>query len=40
MCGAFAAVIRDERTGRTVFFRDQVGQKMLWYAAAGSELLC
>ena len=38
--GAFAAAIRDERTGRTVFFRDPVGQKMLWYAVAGGELLC
>lgn len=38
--GAFAAAIRDERTGNVCFFRDPVGQKMLWYAAAGSELLC
>ena len=37
--GAFAAVIRDERTGRTFFFRDPVGQKMLWYAAADGALL-
>lgn len=38
--GAFAVVIRDERTGHTCFFRDPVGQKMLWYAVADGELLC
>ena len=38
--GAYAIVIRDERQGRTYCFRDYVGQKALYYAVAGGELLC
>ena len=37
--GAFAVVIRDERSGRTYCIRDQVGQKVLYYAVAGGELI-
>ena len=40
LCGAFAGAIRDEHTGCTYLFRDPVGQKMLWYAVIGGELLC
>ena len=38
--GAFAVVIRDERSQRTCLMRDPVGQKMLWYTVAGGELIC
>ena len=37
--GAFAIVIRDERTGKTYVIRDQVGQKQLFYAVVSGELL-
>lgn len=38
--GAFAIVLRDERSGLTYCIRDHVGQKVLYYAVAGGELLC
>ena len=38
--GAYAAAIRDEKEQKLFFFRDHVGQKMLYYTVAGGELLC
>ena len=40
LCGAFAAAVLDDKNGRLVCFRDQVGQKQLFYAVAGDELIC
>ena len=38
--GAFAIVIYDEKEQKTVCFRDQVGQKQMFYAVVDGELLC
>lgn len=38
--GAFAFVIDDASSGKRYVFRDQVGQKQMFYAAVGGELLC
>ena len=38
--GAFAFALFDEAADKLYVFRDQVGQKQMFYAAVGGELLC
>ena len=38
--GAFAFAVWDGRQGKLFIFRDPVGQKQMYYAAADGELLC
>ena len=38
--GAFAFALYDDADGKLYVFRDQVGQKQMFYAAVGGELLC
>lgn len=40
LCGAFAIVLRDEKVQKLYAIRDHVGQKQLFYAVVGGELLC
>lgn len=38
--GAFAFAVYDEKADKLYVFRDQVGQKQMFYAQVGDELLC
>ena len=40
LCGMFAVVLWDDAEKKLVAFRDQVGQKQLFYAMCGDDLIC
>ena len=40
LCGAFAIALWDDKAQKLYVFRDQVGQKQMFYAVVDGELLC
>ena len=40
LCGAFAFALYNEADGKLYLFRDQVGQKQMFYSIVAGELLC